>query len=182
MNHTQDACCELNPVVSLMVLWLLQFIHLFGLHVSFFMWNHYYPTQINPEILTHLSRGCCKTECVIPFWLLSLDHTTFTLLSHPLQVWNSTNLTAIPSSSAGGRDECGSVGASSPWVFRAHPGASDGTDGAGALVPTPVIIYRVWVSVGTGLWWILTGLMITLPMRVINIMKSYWACAVVCDE
>ncbi len=81
-----------------------------------------------------------------------------------------------------GRDECGSAGAAPPWVFRAHPGGSDGNGGAGALLPTPVIIYRAWVSVGTGRWWILTRLMITLPMRVINIMKSYWACAVACDE
>lgn len=166
---------------------LLQLIHLFGLQISFFIWNHYYPTQINPQNLIHLSRGCCKTECVIPFWLLSRSQTTFTLLSPTLTHYRSetapaasgTGLTAIFST---GRDECGSAGAAPPWVFRAHPGGSDGNGGAGALLPTPVIIYRAWVSVGTGRWWILTRLMITLPMRVINIMKSYWACAVACDE
>lgn len=66
-----------------------------------------------------------------------------------------------------------------PWVFKAHPGGPNRNGGDRALVPTTVIIYWACVSVGTGGWWILMGLMITLPMRVINIMKSYWACAVV---
>ncbi|TNN88114.1 hypothetical protein EYF80_001695 [Liparis tanakae] len=34
---------------------------------------------------------------------------------------------------------------------RAHPGVSDGNDGSEVLVPTPVIIYRARVSVGTEL-------------------------------
>ncbi|KAK1879839.1 Endoribonuclease Dicer [Dissostichus eleginoides] len=56
---------------------------------------------------------------------------------------------AVPSPSTVGRDECGSAGAAPPWVFRAHPVVSDGNDRARILVPTPVIIYRAWVSVGT---------------------------------
>lgn len=58
--------------------------------------------------------------------------------------------TGLTATSATGRDECRSVGATTPGVFRAHPGGSDETGGAGALLPTPVIIYRAGVSVGTG--------------------------------
>lgn len=140
---------------------LLQFVDFFRLQISFFIGGHYCPTQF-----------VVKHNVVFPsdFW----DGLTLLLAA------SRTNLTTTFSA---GRDGCSSVGAATPWVFSGHPGGSTRADWAGVLFPTLVIIYRapglcgnravmdsdvVWGS--------------PLPMRVINIMKSYWACAIACDK
>lgn len=47
--------------------------------------------------------------------------------------------TGLRGTFATGRDECGSVGNATPWVFRAHPGGSGGNGWAEALLLGPAL-------------------------------------------
>lgn len=73
-------------------------LHLLEHHISFFIWNCYYHTQMAPQILIQPSRSW-KTECVIPLWVLSHNQVTYTLLSPTLTHYRSET---APSASGSG--------------------------------------------------------------------------------
>lgn len=109
-----------------------------------------------------LNRSCCS------------DFSVLMNLLFLLQQWCSD--------AAGGSDKCNAAGLTPLWVFRGHPGVSWEDCRGLSPIPTLVIIYRGFARCGKWSWWILTSLMITLPIRVINRMKSHWACAEEADE
>ena len=89
---------------------------------------------ITPHRLIHRSSHTFS-EVVVRLNAL-FPQTTLTMF-HP-----AASTTGPAATFSTGRDECISVWAAPPWVFRAHPGGSNGNGRAGALLPTPVIIYR----------------------------------------
>lgn len=176
MNNTEDAWCEGKPLElpngmlrvsckSYKLIWTLcPVVTLKPL--------------LNPNKTIYSSSYTFPGVAVRQYSLVIADPGSDSTLTH----YRSEAAPTVSGPRAGGRDGCGSVGVAPPWVFRAHPGGSNRKSRARILVPALVIIYWAWVSVGTLWWWILMGLMITLPMRLINIITSYWACAAACDK
>lgn len=143
-----------------------------------FVWYRDLIFHLKP-LLLHRSSYTSAEVVVIPLWLRCRVQTAHTpafdcYRSEAALAAPGTDLIATFSTC---RDEYGSLWAAASWVFRAHHGGSEGNGGAGAMLPTAVIIK--WELGGDGFW---CRMMITLPKRVINIMKSYWGCVVVCDE
>lgn len=165
-----------NKTLSLTVCWGFP-IKLCGFRVSFFIKKH------RKKWITSSSHTsmCWRAVCV----LFPFDHWARIRISHTLAHYGSE--AALASSGSGLASQL--VAEMNVAQRESHP--------LGYLGPTLVDregtgpesrCRQRWLFTGPGSpweqcwWWILMGLMITLPMRLINIMKSYWACAAVCDE